>query len=195
MNGKASTVLNPGSFVEIFLGLWLLNFETSNFLLKRSRLFFSVKAFLCFYDKKIVRGCLQLWKFSTWYQEIITAHILLLDTSLVRCSHSRDIELNTRGEIPYQRAPCIIHYLLIGDKMAEIVIQPQCKNSEKWPCTTIFNACLWLDRSVIGFHTNLFTYSDLSTRGRKANLRKLCKADTQSRVCITFEKFPNLPSV
>ena len=145
--------------------------------------------------KKIVHGCLQLWKFSTWYQEIITAHILLLDTSLVRCSHSRDIELNTRGEILYQRAPCIIHYLLIGDKMAEIVIQPQCKNSEKWPCTTIFNACLWLDRSVIGFHTNLFTYSDLSTRGRKANLRKLCKADTQSRVCITFEKFPNLPSV
>ena len=137
MNGKASTVLNPGSFVEIFLGLWLLNFETCNFLLKRSRLFFSVKAFLCFYDKKIVHGCLQLWKFSTWYQEIITAYILLIDTSLVRCSHSRDIELNTRGEIPYQRAPCIIHYLLIGDKMAEIVIQPQCKISEKWPCTTI----------------------------------------------------------
>ena len=52
MNGKASTVLNPGSFVEIFLGLWLLNFETCNFLLKGSRLFFSVKAFLCFYDKK-----------------------------------------------------------------------------------------------------------------------------------------------
>ena len=165
MNGKASTVLNPGSFFEIFLGLWLLNFETCNFLLKGSRLFFSVKAFLCFYDKKIVHGC------------------------------SRDFELNTRGEILYQRAPCIIHYLLIGDKMAEIVIQPQCKISEKWPCTTIFNACLWLDRSVIGFHTNLFTYSDLSMRGRKANLRKLCKADTQSRVCITFEKFPNLPSV
>ena len=53
MNGKASTVLNPGSFVEIFLGLWLLNFETCNFLLKRSRLFFSVKAFYVFYDKKI----------------------------------------------------------------------------------------------------------------------------------------------
>ena len=67
----------------------------------------------------------------THYQEVITVYILLLDTLLVRCSHSRDSELNARREIPYQRAPCIILDLLNRDKMAEIVIQPQCKISEK----------------------------------------------------------------
>ena len=78
--------------------------------------------------KKIIHGSLQL---LTRYQEVITVYILLLDTLLVRCSHSRDSELNTRREIPYQRAPCIILDLLNGDKMAEIVVQPQCKISEK----------------------------------------------------------------
>ena len=42
---------------------------------------------------------------------------------------------------------------------------------------------------------SVFTYSRLNTRGGWKNLRKLCKPDTQSRVCITFKKFSNLPRV
>ena len=42
---------------------------------------------------------------------------------------------------------------------------------------------------------SVFTYSHLNTRGGWKNLRKLCKPDTQSRVRITFKKFPNPPSV
>ena len=42
---------------------------------------------------------------------------------------------------------------------------------------------------------SVFTYSRLNTRGGWENLRKLCKPDTQSRVCITFNKFSNLPRV
>ena len=42
---------------------------------------------------------------------------------------------------------------------------------------------------------SVFTYSRLNTRGGWKNLRKLCKPDTQSRVCITFKKFFNLPRV
>ena len=38
----------------------------------------------------------------------------------------------------------------------------------------------------------MFTHSHLNTRGGWENLRKLCEPDTQSRVCITFKKFPSL---
>ena len=38
----------------------------------------------------------------------------------------------------------------------------------------------------------MFIYSHLNTRGGWENLRKLCEPDTQSRVCITFKKFPSL---
>ena len=39
---------------------------------------------------------------------------------------------------------------------------------------------------------SMFTYSRLNTKGGWENLRKLYEPDTQSRVCITFKKFPGL---
>ena len=61
------------------------------------------------------------------YQEIITVYILLLDTLLVRCSRSRDSELNIQREILYQSTPKY-HSLFIEEyKIAEFVIQPQYK--------------------------------------------------------------------
>ena len=94
-----------------------------------------------------------LFSRSTRYQEIITVYIILRDTLFVRCFHSWDSVLNTRREIPYQHAP--MYYSLCGrvKKMAEFVLKPQCKIPEKLPYSTNFNACLWLDRSAIGFHT------------------------------------------
>ena len=44
----------------------------------------------------IIHGCLWIWYFSSCVQ---------LDISLVCCAHSWTIELNTRREIPYLRAP------------------------------------------------------------------------------------------
>ena len=49
----------------------------------------------------IIHGCSEIWNFSSRVQ---------LDISLVRCAHSSDIELKTRREIPYLRAP--IYYSL-----------------------------------------------------------------------------------
>ena len=61
------------------------------------------------------------------YQEIITVYTLLLDTLLFRCSRSRDNKLNIWREIHIKVHPSIILYLLIEDKIAEFVIQPQYK--------------------------------------------------------------------
>ena len=51
---------------------------------------------------KIIHGCLWIWNFSSLVQ---------LDISLVRGAHSLAIKWNTRIEIPYLRAPCIIHHI------------------------------------------------------------------------------------
>ena len=70
-----------------------------------------------------------LFSYLSRYQEIITVYILLLDTLLVRCSHSRDNKLNIRSWEKFQikAHPSIILYLLNKEKIAEFVIQPQYK--------------------------------------------------------------------
>ena len=62
------------------------------------------KGLLCLYYKQNNRRLLVDMEFSSRVQ---------LDISLVRCAHSLAIELNTRREIPYLRAPCIILYFTI----------------------------------------------------------------------------------
>ena len=78
-----------GSPLHSFLSSFL-------FIYKWSGLFFSVKGYCGYMINKIIHGCLQIWNFSSRVQ---------LDISLVRCAHSWAIELNTRREIPYLRAP------------------------------------------------------------------------------------------
>ena len=130
--------------------------ETYNFNIWRST-FLLTKGLLCSYDTqnntRLLAVMELLFSRSTRYQEIITVYIILLDTLFVRCFHSWDSVLNTRREIPYQHAP--MYYSLCGrvKKMAEFVLKPQCKIPEKLPYSTNFNACLWLDRSAIGFHS------------------------------------------
>ena len=97
-----------------------------------------------------------LFSCSTRYQEIITIYFLLLDTSLVHWPHSWDSELNTLRRNSISTRTFVLFYLLNEEKMVEFVIQRQCKIPEKLPCTTSFDAYLWLDRSVIGFLTKLF---------------------------------------
>ena len=59
--------------------------------------FLLIKGLLSLYDKKkIIHGCLWIWNFS---------FCVKLDIWLLRCAHSWAIELNTRREIPYLRAP------------------------------------------------------------------------------------------
>ena len=71
--------------------------------------FLPSKGLLCLHGKQNNRWSLAdmelLFSCLSWYQEIITVYILLLDTFLVRCSRSRDNKLNIRREIPYQGAP------------------------------------------------------------------------------------------
>ena len=71
--------------------------------------FFPSKGLLCLHGKQNNRWSLAdmklLFSCLSWYQEIITVYILLLDILLVRCSLSRDNKLNIRREIPYQSAP------------------------------------------------------------------------------------------
>ena len=71
--------------------------------------FLPSKGLLCLHGKQNNRWSLAdmklLFSCLSWYQEIITVYILLLDTLLFRCSLSRDNKLNIRREIPYQSAP------------------------------------------------------------------------------------------
>ena len=108
---------------------------------------------------KIIQGCLQIRTFSSRVQ---------LDTKrlwqfILSCSipHSfaaltHEIASWTLVEKFHINAQsCIILYILNEDKMADFAIQPHAKFLPKLPYSTNFNACLWLDRSVIGCHTAL----------------------------------------
>ena len=63
--------------------------------------------------------------------------------------------------------------------------------SSNWVSTSLGADYCLKDRESF----SVFTYSRLNTRGGWENLRKLFKPHTQSRVCITFKKFSNLPRV
>lgn len=136
-----------------------------------------------------------LFSCSTLYQEINSIYILLLDTSLVRWPHSWDSELNTWGEIPYQHA--LLYYFIYWTrtKWPSLSYSLNAKSLKSYPVQRVLMLICGLIAQWSVFLRSFFTHSHLNTRGRKENLIKLCKPDTQSRVCITFEKFPNLPSV
>ena len=147
---------------------------------------------------KKIHGCLQLWNFylcSTRYQEIITIYFLLLDTSLVHWPLSWDSELNTWGEIPYQHALLYYSIYWTRKKWSSLSYSLNAKSLKSYPVQRVLMRICGLIAQWSVFLRSFFTHSHLNTRGRKENFIKLCKPDTQSRVCINFEKFPNLPSV
>ena len=72
----------------------VLSIHLFSFIHKSAFLF--SKGLLCLYYKQNNRRLLVDMEFSSRVQ---------LDISLVRCAHSLAIELNTRREIPYLRAP------------------------------------------------------------------------------------------
>ena len=126
---------------------------------KKSRLFSLVKTDCVYMINKIIQGCLQIRTFSSRVQ---------LDTKrlwqfILSCSipHSfaaltHEIASWTLEEKFHINAQsCIILYILNEDKMADFAIQFHAKFLPKLPYSTNFNACLWLDRSVIGCHTAL----------------------------------------
>ena len=114
---------------------------------------------MCLYDKqnntRLFADTDLFFSCSTRYQEIMTVYIILLETSLVRCSHSWDSELNTRREIPYQRAVMYYSLYIEWGQNGRFCHTASCIIPKKLPYSTNFNACLWLDRSVIGCHTAL----------------------------------------
>ena len=99
-----SWALSPMRFTTFF---WRIVKPIISFFKKST--FLPSKGLLCLHDKqnntwsladmKLLFSCLSR------YQEIITVYILLLDTLLVRCSRSRDSELNIQREILYQSTP------------------------------------------------------------------------------------------
>ena len=99
-------------------------------------------------DMELLFSCLSR------YEEIITVYILLLDTLLVRCSRSRDSELNIQREILYQSTPKYHSLFIEWVQNSRVCHTASIQNPLK---VTIFNEfqCVTVARSL----SDRFSYS------------------------------------
>ena len=167
-------------FTTRILKLIFHSLKKSTYLLSKGLLWLYVK-------KKKIHDCLQLWNFSSRVQ---------LDTKkLLQFIFSCSIP-HSFADLTHEIASYTLEEKFhINTHFSIIVIQPNAKSLKSYPVQRVLMRVCGLIAQWSVFLRSFFTHSHLNTRGRKENLRKLCKPDTQSRVCITFEKFPNLPSV
>ena len=91
--------VSANALYDCYLGI----VDSFVFIHRWSRLFSSVKGYYVYMISKIIHGCLYIRNFSSRVQ---------LDISLARCAYSWAIELNTRREIPYLRAPMCYSLLI-----------------------------------------------------------------------------------
>lgn len=109
-------VLPEFSLVLIVKGAWDPQFQRvrSSFSLGHSHSTFFLNfspvnslyyEFFCLYDiQRIIHGHVQIWNFSSGVQ---------LDILFVHCTHSRDIKLNMRREIPYLQTIIPVSFCLL----------------------------------------------------------------------------------
>ena len=149
----SSWVLSPMRFTTSF---WRILKPIISFLKKTT--FLPRKGLLCLHDKQNNRWSLAdmelLFSCLSRYQEIITVYILLLDTLLVRCSRSRDNELNIQREILYQSTPKYHSLFIEWVQNSRVCHTASIQNPLK---VTIFNEfqCVTVARSL----SDRFSYS------------------------------------
>ena len=152
---------------------------------------------------KKIHGCLQLWNFYSrvqpdtkrLLQSIFSCSIPHSFTDLTHEIASWTLEEKFHINTHFCIIICIITIYWTRKKWSSLSYSLNAKSLKSYPVQRVLVRICGLIAQGSVFLRSFFTHSHLNTRGRKENLIKLCKPDTQSRVCINFEKFPNLPSV
>ena len=134
--------------------------------------------------------------FIEWVQNSRVCHTASIQNPL-KSYHIQRISMHDCGAIAQWSLQPYNHRLLTTKKVVDEceVIKLVDKHSRKLHIWADMHGQLrWepITAEAIKNLFSVFTYSHLNTRWGWENLRKLRELDTQSRVCITLNKFPNL---